>query len=90
MNLAILRIYPGIILWVLKSLSGVPGKVFRVLYESIVTGRSFVPISGTNMNYCYTKKKIRRKKRRTKRKKEENNDTLAESSLLPCTTCAVR
>lgn len=70
MNLAILRIYPGIILWVLKSLSGVPGKVFRVSYESITIGCHSVPISGTNVNYCYVKNKIRRKRKEEQRGKK--------------------
>lgn len=69
MNLTILRIYPATILWVLKSLSGVPVKVFRVLYETIASGYSFVPIWGNIMKYCFMKNKIRRRKRRKDRKK---------------------
>lgn len=71
MNLAVLRISPGINVWVLKSLSGVPGKVFRGLYKSIAIGCSFVPVSGTHMNYM--EKKISSKKKEEqggKRKKK--------------------
>lgn len=85
MNLAILRISPGIIVWVLKSLSEVPGKVLGVLYKSIATGCSFVPISGTHMNYCYMKKKISSKKKEERRgEKKEENGALVTSSLLLC------
>lgn len=71
MNLVVLRISPGIIVWVLKSLSEVPGKMFRVLYKSIATGCSFVPVSGTHMNYCYMKKKISQKKKEEQRGEKE-------------------
>lgn len=80
MNFAILRTSPGIIVWAVKSLSGVPGKVFRVLHKSTATGCGFVPISGTHMNYCYMKKKIsRKKKEELRRKKKDKNYTLLEA-----------
>jgi len=65
-------------------------KGILILLILIATGSSFVPIiSETSMNYCYVKKKIRRKKKKDREEKKEN-DTLAESSVLLCTTLAVR